>query len=208
MDHWLDFGFYIWNKALEKDLGTGEDTVLIDLIIDGHTVLQTNESARIQVSQGEHQCRVEILYKTSSGVHKYKSRTYTFDATDEDAIFTLNLYYLSRKGNSGFDFAPGIPPLRDEKYRNPGGCYVATCIYGSYDCPEVWTLRRFRDDTLAKTWYGRLFIHTYYKISPTAVRLFGNTALFKKCFTPILNKMVQALRAQGIENSPYQDKTW
>ena len=38
-----------------------------------------------------------------------------------------------------------------------GGCYVATCVYGSYDCPQVWTLRRFRDDTLGSTWYGRAF---------------------------------------------------
>ena len=32
------------------------------------------------------------------------------------------------------------------------GCYVATSVYGSYDCPEVWTLRRFRDEVLADTW--------------------------------------------------------
>ena len=31
-----------------------------------------------------------------------------------------------------------------------GGCYVATAVYGSYDCPQVWTLRRYRDDILAK----------------------------------------------------------
>lgn len=43
-----------------------------------------------------------------------------------------------------------------------GGCYIATCVYGSYDCPQVWTLRRYRDNTLAETWYGRLFVHTYY----------------------------------------------
>ena len=35
--------------------------------------------------------------------------------------------------------------------QNSGGCYVATCVYGSYDCPQVWTLRRFRDNTLAET---------------------------------------------------------
>lgn len=40
---------------------------------------------------------------------------------------------------------------------NMGGCYVATAVYGSYDCPQVWTLRRFRDYTLAETWYGRAF---------------------------------------------------
>ncbi len=41
------------------------------------------------------------------------------------------------------------------------GCYVATAVYGSYDCPEVWTLRRYRDNTLAETWYGRVFIKLY-----------------------------------------------
>ena len=47
------------------------------------------------------------------------------------------------------------------------GCYIATAVYGSYDCPEVWTLRRYRDNELAKTWYGRAFIHSCYAISPT-----------------------------------------
>ena len=49
------------------------------------------------------------------------------------------------------------PPVES----NPGGCYVATAVYGSYDCPEVWTLRRYRDFELASTWYGRAFIRTY-----------------------------------------------
>lgn len=60
-----------------------------------------------------------------------------------------------------------------------GGCYVATAVYGSYDCPQVWTLRRFRDYTLAETWYGRAFIRTYYAISPTLVKWFGKTDWFK-----------------------------
>ena len=39
--------------------------------------------------------------------------------------------------------------VREESIDNPsnGACYVATAVYGSYDCPEVWTLRRFRDYT-------------------------------------------------------------
>lgn len=60
-----------------------------------------------------------------------------------------------------------------------GGCYVATAVYGSYDCPQVWTLRRFRDYTLAETWYGRAYIRTYYAISPTLVKWFGKTDWFK-----------------------------
>lgn len=89
-----------------------------------------------------------------------------------------------------------------------GGCYVATCVYGSYDCPQVWTLRRYRDDVLASTWYGRAFIHTYYAISPTVVRMFGNTGWFKKFWKNKLDKMVSELQAEGFEDTPYSDKKW
>ncbi len=89
-----------------------------------------------------------------------------------------------------------------------GGCYVATCVYGSYDCPQVWTLRRFRDYTLAETWYGRLFIHTYYAISPTIVKLFGNTKWFKRMWKGKLDKLVTKLQNEGVENTPYQDREW
>lgn len=89
-----------------------------------------------------------------------------------------------------------------------GGCYVATCVYGSYDCPQVWTLRRYRDDTLGATWYGRLFIRTYYAISPTLVKWFGNTNWFKKMWKGKLDRMVDKLQSKGVENTPYEDKTW
>ena len=89
-----------------------------------------------------------------------------------------------------------------------GGCYVATCVYGSYDCPQVWTLRRYRDDTLGATWYGRAFIRTYYAVSPTLVRWFGNTSWFKKMWKGKLDRMVERLQAKGVENTPYQDKNW
>lgn len=89
-----------------------------------------------------------------------------------------------------------------------GGCYVATCVYGSYDCPEVWTLRRYRDNTLGSTWYGRAFIRTYYAISPTLVKWFGKTKWFKKMWKGTLDKMVNRLQDKGIESTPYSDKDW
>lgn len=88
------------------------------------------------------------------------------------------------------------------------GCYIATAVYGSYDCPEVWTLRRYRDNTLAKTWYGRAFIRTYYAVSPTLVKWFGNTAWFKKMWQGKLDRMVASLQEQGVESTPYEDKNW
>lgn len=74
------------------------------------------------------------------------------------------------------------------------GCYVATCIYGSYDCPEVWTLRRYRDVKLSASWFGRQFIGIYYAVSPNIVKWFGNKKWFHKLWKPILDKFVQKLQ--------------
>lgn len=88
------------------------------------------------------------------------------------------------------------------------GCYIATAVYGSYDCPQVWTLRRYRDYTLAKTWYGRAFIRTYYAISPTLVKWFGHTEWFKKMWQGTLERMVEKLQFKGVESTPYEDRNW
>ena len=89
-----------------------------------------------------------------------------------------------------------------------GGCYIATAVYGSYDCPEVWTLRRFRDFTLSESWYGRAFIKIYYSISPTLVKWFGQSAWFKNFLHKPLNSLVNKLQQKGVENTPYKDKVW
>lgn len=89
-----------------------------------------------------------------------------------------------------------------------GGCYVATAVYGSYDCPQVWTLRRYRDYTLAESFCGRAFIRMYYAVSPTIVKLFGNTVWFKRLWKGKLDRMVAELNAKGVESTPYQDRNW
>ncbi len=89
--------------------------------------------------------------------------------------------------------------------QSSGGCYVATAVYGSYDCPEVWTLRRYRDYSLSKTFFGRAFIKTYYAISPTLVKWFGGSKWFKTMWKVPLDKMVKRLNEQGYENTNYYD---
>ncbi len=86
------------------------------------------------------------------------------------------------------------------------GCYIATSVYGSYDCPQVWALRRFRDYSLDETWAGRLFIKTYYAVSPTLVKLFGGSQIFKSICLKLLDRIVRFLRQRGYNDTPYQDK--
>lgn len=86
------------------------------------------------------------------------------------------------------------------------GCYIATCVYGTYDCAEVWTLRRFRDYVLDATWYGRIFIKSYYAISPIVVKLFGKKVWFQTIWKNILDVMVVKLKEKGIKDTQYNDK--
>lgn len=95
---------------------------------------------------------------------------------------------------------------RRQEAEQKSGCYIATAVYGSYDCPEVWTLRRFRDNTLDRTWYGRAFIRTYYAVSPTLVRWFGKDSWFQALFRPMLDRLVDRLWQDGVEDTAYQDK--
>lgn len=86
-----------------------------------------------------------------------------------------------------------------------GGCYIATAVYGSYDCPEVWTLRRFRDTKLAKTVVGKLFIMIYYRTSPFLVSKFGNREKVRQLCKVLLDKLVARLNMSGISSEPYVD---
>ena len=107
-----------------------------------------------------------------------------------------------------FIFSSAFMGTPVEKTKKTGGCYVATCVYGSYDCPQVWTLRRYRDNILAKSWYGRAFIYIYYAVSPTVVKLFGDKKWFKKMWRGRLDKKVSDLQSMGVESTPYKDRNW
>lgn len=103
---------------------------------------------------------------------------------------------------------PELFKNQNSNNNSSGGCYIATCVYGSYDCPQVWALRRYRDYALSRTWYGRLFIRIYYAISPRLVRCFGNTNWFKNMWKPFLDSIVQNLIDSGVESSAYSDLNW
>ena len=85
------------------------------------------------------------------------------------------------------------------------GCFVATAVYGSYDCPEVWTLRRYRDYKLSNSIFGRLFIKVYYRTSPTLIKWFGRTKWFNSLSKCLLDKKVKKLQKKGFDNTPYCD---
>lgn len=126
----------------------------------------------------------------------------------EAEYFGSYIVYYVRKAHPSYntDSINELDKMLQET--DKGGCYVATAVYGSYDCPQVWALRRFRDYTLSKTIFGRLFIKTYYAISPTLVKWFGELECFKRIFRVPLDKLVNKLLEAGVSNLPYDDITW
>lgn len=103
------------------------------------------------------------------------------------------------------DYFEFMTVMGKEPNGGAGGCYVATAVYGSYDCPEVWVLRRYRDGVLRRTWYGRAFIRLYYAVSPAVVKWFGKKEWFTKLFRTPLDRMVQNLQRRGYDCAPYKD---
>lgn len=85
------------------------------------------------------------------------------------------------------------------------GCYIATCVYGSYDCPQVWTLRRFRDNKLYKNFIGKCFVKIYYKFSPKLVDCLGDTKIFNIMMRRCLDVFIRNLNKKGFYNTYYED---
>ena len=141
----------------------------------------------------EHGNTAALAWKDGIEIHK----EYVIHLEDKDGNINIIKEYAEKIKK--FDSTYECPKVQT------GACYIATAVYGSYDCPEVWVLRRFRDYTLAETWYGRLFIKVYYATSPTLVKLFGKTAWFKNICKKPLDKLVSKLRINGVENTPYND---
>lgn len=139
-------------------------------------------------------------------------------------VKTYNLVYLQKEmfvhkiGDLGLtDIEKIMNYMKEYKYikayktenfnrtENKKGCYIATTIYGSYDCPQVWVLRRYRDYSLSETWYGRGLIKLYYTVSPTIVKWFGKNKWFIRFFKKRLDKYVTKLKSNGYKDIPYRD---
>ena len=92
----------------------------------------------------------------------------------------------------------------ERKGRSSGaGCYVATAVYGSHDAPPVLTLRRFRDQKLAETSAGRVFIRVYYAISPSIAKRLENAATLNTAVKRVLDFAVKKLDARGYSGTEY-----
>lgn len=153
---------------------------------------------------------IENIIKKDEQAYLYRLlvKHYNRLISNKNEISDFRKPYIDKLKAANMKLQTLDPSYKPAEVPEAKGCYVATAVYGSYDCPQVWTLRRYRDYTLAETWYGRAFIRTYYAISPTLVEWFGHTEWFKKMWKGKLDRMVKKLQENGVEGTPYEDKNW
>jgi TPR repeat protein len=137
------------------------------------------------------QYNLGVMYAQGRGIEKDNSKA---------------LYWWQKAADQGQ--ANAVEALAKNRETKPsGGCYIATAIYGSYNCPQVWTLRRYRDNSLASTGCGRALIRAYYAVSPSHVKWFGTMGWFQRIWKRPLDAFVARLQAGGVENTPYTDRS-
>lgn len=74
------------------------------------------------------------------------------------------------------------------------GCYIATVVYGNYDHPQVLKLRKVRDEVLDQYLFGKMFIKTYYLLSPTLVKILKEKKRMKNAIRNFLDWLIKYLK--------------
>lgn len=177
----------------KREVIWNEEEYEISLINDNLIYCKNNE-VRLVINLNLIDKKVEKYKNKNTKAHQY---TYYFYLGER--IISLNM----KNENALLEELINKYSLTLESIHS--GCYVATCVYGSYNTSEVWVLRRFRDSYLRKSLLGRMFIKVYYFISPIIIKFFGENKLFRKINHKLLNSLVHKLINKGYSSSPYRD---
>jgi len=123
--------------------------------------------------------KIEKNSVNHSKVLLYHNKCKYYKLIDKDWIS-----FVKEKISEGYILQPGVsrlalirfedlPPASLDAYykEKKNGCFIATAVYGSSSTNEVLILQSFRDLLLIKHIPGRIFIATYYRISPFLARL-------------------------------------
>ena len=169
-----------------------------DVNVDGLRVDFLSSQGSSATIEREHDFVVILTQVSSEHISEYKIRV----GQNENKHI-----YVKYKGTPGILGSFRQLSQEEGEQALKSGCYVATAVYSSYDCPEVWVLRRFRDQSLSQSLAGRAFIKTYYAISPTLVNWFGGTGIFQFSMKKILDRWTSKLKKSGYSDKPYSDNT-
>lgn len=82
----------------------------------------------------------------------------------------------------------------ETKPKSDNGCFIATAAYGTPLANEVGLLRQFRDDHLVLCRTGRMFIATYYRLSPPIAEVIKQSRVLRAITRATLRPIIWLLR--------------
>ena len=102
---------------------------------------------------------------------------------------------MQKEDEEEYEKIMGHPKPQKSASSGKSGCYIATACYGNEFAPEVLHLKLFRDNILAKNYFGRLFIKIYYLVSPPIEKKIKNKEKLNSFIrNQILNKIVKRIQ--------------
>jgi hypothetical protein len=108
---------------------------------------KSNTNNPINITQSQktnNQAILDNLKKNSQASITTGNKTIKNNSTNRNTINSSSYNNTNKKNNN---------------------CFIATAVYG-YDAKETNLLRSWRDHRLSQNIFGKIFIYTYYKISP------------------------------------------
>ena len=87
-----------------------------------------------------------------------------------------------------------IKDVPDEPPKAASGCFIATAAYDTPFAGEIDVLRNWRDDFLAVSYPGRLFIKTYYSLSPPVAANIRESQDMRKVVRTVMAPIVKVLK--------------
>jgi len=75
-----------------------------------------------------------------------------------------------------------------------GGCFIATAAYGTPFAQEIYVLRHWRDNKLAKSQTGRHVIQAYYELSPPLAEIVAKSEILKELIRRALSPIITYLK--------------
>lgn len=109
---------------------------------------------------------------------------HSIEKTVESVYRILNEYYKHKDGGKLLDFA-----LNPKK----SGCFIATAAYGTPFATEINILRQWRDSFLLNHILGKMFVKTYYTISPPIAEYISKRDKLRAIVRLALNPYVKFL---------------
>src|SRR3989338_4955777 len=92
------------------------------------------------------------------------------------------------------DFRRDMDKVKEKYAPSKSGCFIATAAYGTSLATEIDILRKWRDNTLMKNYFGIYFVRFYYFVSPPIAAIVCKSEILKKFVRFSLNPIIKHLK--------------